>query len=76
MVQTLAANHKATPSQILIRWSLQHGFIPLPKSDNPQRIRENAGVYHFQLTAEEVKMLDGLDQGKSGALVPQYTECV
>ena len=74
-VQALAAIHKASPARILIRWSLQKGYIPLPKSDNPERIKENAQVYHFELTDEEMAMLDALDQGKEGALVPQYTEC-
>lgn len=72
----IAARHStATPSQILIRWCLQHGFIPLPKSDNPQRIRENAGAYSFELDASDMKLLDSMDLGVDGALVPQNTDC-
>jgi diketogulonate reductase-like aldo/keto reductase len=48
---------------------LQKGWVPLPKSDTPERIVENANVYDFELTAEEMEKLDELDQGSSGAIV-------
>ncbi|KAJ4363929.1 hypothetical protein N0V83_009382 [Neocucurbitaria cava] len=54
----LAKKYNKTPSQILMRWSLQMGFVPLPKSVTPSRIEENAQVYDFELTAEEMKSLD------------------
>jgi diketogulonate reductase-like aldo/keto reductase len=47
-----------TPAQVLIRWSLQKGFVPLPKSVTLKRIEENADVYDFELTAEEMKSLE------------------
>jgi diketogulonate reductase-like aldo/keto reductase len=43
--------------------------VPLPKSDNPERIMENANVYDFELTNEEMEILDGLDQGQTGSIV-------
>ncbi|KAK6337819.1 hypothetical protein TWF696_001298 [Orbilia brochopaga] len=45
-------------AQILIRWSLQMGLVPLPKSERNERIEENADVFDFELTPEEVKMMD------------------
>ncbi|EPS45909.1 hypothetical protein H072_96 [Dactylellina haptotyla CBS 200.50] len=45
-------------AQILVRWSLQMGFVPLPKSERNDRIEENAAVFDFELTEEEVKKLD------------------
>ncbi|KAF3924378.1 hypothetical protein AA313_de0203281 [Arthrobotrys entomopaga] len=45
-------------AQILVRWSLQMGFVPLPKSEKNERIGENANVFDFELTDEEVKKLD------------------
>ncbi|KAK3311858.1 NADP-dependent oxidoreductase domain-containing protein [Apodospora peruviana] len=53
----LAAKYGKTEAQVLIRWSLQKGFIPLPKSVTPSRIKENADVYDFELTPEEVDEL-------------------
>lgn len=56
-----------TPAQVLVRWSLQHGFVPLPKSDTPARITENAHVFDFELSADDMQRLDALDEGDSGA---------
>jgi diketogulonate reductase-like aldo/keto reductase len=47
-----------TPAQVLMRWSFQMGFSPLPKSVKPERIQENADVYDFELTEDEMKVLD------------------
>jgi diketogulonate reductase-like aldo/keto reductase len=52
-----------TPAQVLIRWALEHGFVVLPKSVKQARIAENAAVFDFALGAEEMKILDGLDEG-------------
>jgi diketogulonate reductase-like aldo/keto reductase len=66
---SIAEKHKVSPNQVLVRWSLQKGFVPLPKSDNPERIVKNADVYGFELGAEDMERLDGLDQGEKGAIV-------
>ena len=60
-----------TPSQILIRYALQNGWVPLPKSDNPSRIAENANVFgpQSELSREEMAALDELDEGEEGAVV-------
>ncbi|KIP02414.1 hypothetical protein PHLGIDRAFT_26593 [Phlebiopsis gigantea 11061_1 CR5-6] len=58
--------HKTVP-QILIRWSLQHGFSPLPKSSKSERIRENADVYDFTISPEDMSKMDALDKGDAGA---------
>ncbi len=47
-----------TAAQVLIRWSLQKGFVPLPKSVTESRIEENADVYDFELTGEEMERLE------------------
>ncbi|KAK2000942.1 Aldo/keto reductase [Colletotrichum falcatum] len=59
-----------TAAQVLVRWSLQRGLVPLPKSGGAARIRENADVWRFVLDGEEMAMLDGLDMGAEGALFP------
>ncbi|MCJ1324895.1 hypothetical protein MMC10_001557 [Thelotrema lepadinum] len=57
-----------TPNQVLIRYALQKGWIPLPKSENPERIASNADVYDFEIPKAEMKKLDDLDQGRQGAI--------
>lgn len=52
-----------TPAQVIIRWHLQHQVVVIPKSVDPQRIRSNADVGGFTLTAEDMATLDGLAAG-------------
>jgi diketogulonate reductase-like aldo/keto reductase len=52
-----------TPAQVLVRWALEHGFVVLPKSVKQARIEENARVFDFELGPEEMRLLDGLDEG-------------
>ncbi|KAJ9636391.1 hypothetical protein H2199_008066 [Coniosporium tulheliwenetii] len=54
----LSKKHNKTPAQILLRWSLQKKFVPLPKSVTKSRIEENANIYDFELSAEDMKSLD------------------
>ncbi len=49
-----------TPAQVIIRWHLQHQIVVIPKSVDPERIRSNADVGGFDLTAEDMATLDGL----------------
>ncbi|KAI0082045.1 Aldo/keto reductase [Panus rudis PR-1116 ss-1] len=68
VLQSIAAKHSRDPAQILIRWSLQRGFVPLPKSATPSRIQSNAKVYDFELDDEDMRQLDSIDKGKEGAV--------
>lgn len=54
----LAEKYGKTPAQILIRWSLQMGCVPLPKSEHEERIKENMGVFGWGLEEDEVRKLD------------------
>jgi len=62
-VQAIAARAERSPSQILIRWGLQHDFVELPKSVHRERIAENAGVLDFTLSDADMAELDSLDAG-------------
>ncbi|KAI0254743.1 Aldo/keto reductase [Lactifluus subvellereus] len=68
LLQELSEKYGRDPAQILIRWSLQHGFVPLPKSQNPDRVRSNIDVFNFELSREDTERLDELDRGKEGAV--------
>jgi len=59
----VGGRYRKSPAQVLIRWNLQKGVIPLPKSSDPGRIRENADVYDFELSPEDMALLDGLRDG-------------
>ncbi|KAJ7901991.1 Aldo/keto reductase [Mycena olivaceomarginata] len=60
--------HNRDPAQVLLRWSLQKGYVPLPKSATPSRIHSNTKLYDFELSADEMSSLDALDRGKDGAI--------
>jgi len=64
----LAKKYSKTTAQILIRYCLQKGWVPLPKSDNPERIAQNADVFDWDVSDEDMAALDGLDQGSDGAI--------
>lgn len=58
----IGENYGKSIAQVIIRWHLQHDLIVIPKSIQPERILENADVFNFALTAEEMAMIDGLNQ--------------
>jgi len=62
-VVRVAKQAKRTPAQVLLRWGVQHGLVVLPKSARPERIAENAAVFDFELPAESMRILDGLEEG-------------
>ncbi|KAL1957633.1 hypothetical protein VTO42DRAFT_5610 [Malbranchea cinnamomea] len=71
---SIAQKYGKTTAQILIRYSLQKGWVPLPKSDNPERIKTNADVYGFEISEEDMATLDSLDKEKEGAIVQWVDE--
>jgi diketogulonate reductase-like aldo/keto reductase len=62
-LKKIAAKHRKTAAQIMIRWTLQHGVGAIPKSSRPERIRENAGIFDFALDEGDMAQLDALDEG-------------
>ncbi len=60
MPQNLARKYGKTPAQILLRWNVQQGIIPIPKSKNPARLAENIAVFGFALEGEDVAALGGM----------------
>ena len=58
----IARRHGRTPAQVVIRWSLQHELVVIPKSVRAERIAENADVFTFALSDDEMRALNGLDE--------------
>ena len=59
-MKELAAKYGKSVAQVCVRWSLQRGYLPLPKSVTPSRIEENLKVFDFELSDEDVKLIAGL----------------
>ena len=59
----VAKETKKSAAQVMIRWALQRGHTVIPKSVSPVRIEENANVFDFNLNNEQMKILDGLEEG-------------
>jgi diketogulonate reductase-like aldo/keto reductase len=66
----IAQAHGKSPAQVMLRWGLQQGRSVIPKSTKPQRIAENIDVFDFELTADEITVIDSLDTGHRGGPEP------
>lgn len=64
VLQELAKHYGKTPAQIVLRWDLQHEVVTIPKSVRQARIVENAGIFDFELSEEDMAKLDSLNQNK------------
>lgn len=59
-LKDMAAKYGKTVAQLVLRWSLQHGFLPLPKSVHADRIKENTDIFDFEVSDADMKTIDGL----------------
>ena len=62
-IAAIAAGHGRTPAQIVLRWHVQIGAVPIPKSADPERMRQNLAVFDFELGGDDMAALNGLDRG-------------
>lgn len=58
----IAAAHGVSPAQVVLRWHIDHEIVVIPKSVTPERITANFDVFHFSLTAEEMRDIDALGE--------------
>ncbi len=70
VVGGIASANGKTSAQVMLRWGLQHGRSVIPKSTKPSRIAENIDVFDFELSADEMAAIDGLDTGRRGGPEP------
>jgi diketogulonate reductase-like aldo/keto reductase len=61
-IQQLCTRYNKTPSQIILRWNLQLGVSTIPKSSNPKRIEENFNVFDFEISEEDMKVLNNMNE--------------
>ena len=61
-IVSLSTKYSKTAAQIMIRWGLQHGLVEIPKSTKEERIRENSRVFDFEISAEDMRSLDSLNE--------------
>ncbi len=60
LLQDIAQKYGRTVGQVVLRWSLEHGYLPLPKTITPSRMKENYQLFDFTLDEEDIKKIDGL----------------
>lgn len=70
----MAKKYGKTVSQICLRWSIQMGALPLPKSSTAQRMRENADIFDFEISAEDINVLRQLEELGSVGSHPDTAE--
>jgi 2,5-diketo-D-gluconate reductase A len=63
ILSQLAEKHGKTPSQLVLRWHIQHGLVTIPKTANPERMGENLDVFDFALDPQDLAELAILDEG-------------
>jgi diketogulonate reductase-like aldo/keto reductase len=61
-ITAIAERLRRTPAQVMLRWSIQHGAVVIPKSSREDRIRSNAQVFDFELPEPDMRSLDALDR--------------
>ena len=71
VIGSIAAAHRKSPAQVMLRWGLQKGRSVIPKSTRPARIAENLDVFDFDLTPAELATIDTLETSKRGGPEPE-----
>lgn len=71
MLTKMAKHHHKSVAQIVLRWELQHGLVTIPKSTHPDRIKENAEIFDFDLDVDEMTMIDILNRNERTGNEPE-----
>lgn len=67
VLEDIATKYNTSVAKVCLKWSLQHGFLPLPKSVTPSRIKDNTDLFGFELSTDDIEAINKLDDccGKS-----------
>lgn len=68
IVTQIAQQHARTPAQVVLRWHTQMGYIPVPKSSNPERLEDNLNIFDFTLTSSDMQALSNLNRDDANIL--------
>jgi len=71
VIKEIAEQHQVSPAQVILRWNLQHGWVPIPKSEDPARMRQNIDLEGFVLNAEVMQRIDALDRDQRFNVDPE-----
>lgn len=64
VISEIAKAHNVSSAQVILRWNLQKSVVVIPGSSNPEHIKENNELYHFNLTEDEMAKINALDRGE------------
>ncbi len=64
IIMNLAEKYHKSPAQIILRWQLQSGYIGIPGSQNPNHIKDNINIFHFELSDEDMKKITNINENR------------
>lgn len=70
----IASKYGKSVAQVCIRWSLQNGLIPLPKSITPERIKQNFDVFDFEISGDDMNIIDNMTYCGGSGLHPDKVD--
>lgn len=65
MLSRIAETHGVSSAQVVLRWHVQQGIVPIPKSSSPKRLQENINVFSFTLSEDEMRVINALNGGRA-----------
>lgn len=64
VLEEIAMKNEKTPAQVILRWDLQNGVVTIPKSSKEPRIIQNAQIFDFELTDEDMERISALNENR------------
>lgn len=68
VISAIAKDYQVTPEQVVIRWNLQKGVVPIPSTSDPEQIAANLDVFSFELNDAEMERMNALDRNEKHEL--------